>query len=365
VVGAFAQSTTLTQIQDTVYTSSGAPFNGTVVITWTGTTSSSGAGPSNTSVRISNGVLSVQLAPSTNITPVAYYQAVYNSSDGLTTWTQAWAVPPSSTPVTLSQIIVTNTTTSGGGGGTGGSGGTSSPISITQVTGLTSDLNAINSSLSTFNSVTQSLNLMISNLSNTVNSLSNTVGSIAAGSTTANFVDAETPSGNVNGTNVSFSLANTPSLPTDVLLYKNGIVQLYGIDYTVSGSTITFASGEPPMTGDELKAYYRIAGTGPASSFIDDETPVGVINGTNLSFTLANAPAPTGSLKLFKNGTLMVENVDYTLSSQVITFTTASTGPATGDSLVAFYRITSLNSNSVVNRGATVSSRPGHSDRLP
>jgi hypothetical protein len=358
VVSAFAQSTTLTQIQDTVSTSSGAPFTGTVVITWTGTTSSSGTGPSNTSVRISNGVLSVQLAPSTNITPVAYYQAVYNSSDGLTTWTQTWAVPPSSTPVTLSQIIVTNTT-SGGGGGT-----TSGQISISQVTGLTSDLNAINTSLSTFNSVTQGLNLVISNLSNTMNSLTNTVGNIAGGTTTANFVDAETPSGNVDGTNLSFALANTPSLPTDVTLYKNGIVQLYGIDYTVSGSIITFSSGEPPVTGDELLAYYRIAGTGTASSFVDDETPAGVINGTNMSFTLANAPAPTGSLKLFKNGTLLAVNVDYTLSGHLITFT-SSTTPTTGDSVLAYYRITSLNSNNVVSRGATASAQPGHSDRLP
>lgn len=350
MVSAFAQIT-LTQVADTVYTSSGAPFNGTVVITWTGT---SGAGPSNTSVKISNGVLSVQLAPSTNITPVAYYQAVFNSSDGLTTWTETWAVPPSSTPVTLSQIIVTNTSTGGGGGGTTGT------VQISQVVGLSSDLNAINTSLSTFNSVTQSLNLLISNLSNTVNSLSTTVGNLAGGSTAANFVDAETPAGSINGTNLGFTLANVPSLPTDVVLYKNGVVLLYGVDYTVSGSTITFSTGEAPQTADELVAYYRIAGTGTPSSFIDDETPAGIVNGTNLNFTLANSPAPTGSLKLFKNGELLELNVDYTLQGQFITFASTAVAPATGDELVAYYRITNLSPDIAVNRDAAAPVRQGH-----
>ncbi|HZS52965.1 MAG TPA: hypothetical protein VFA65_01075, partial [Bryobacteraceae bacterium] len=38
---AFARTSTLSQIQDTVMTPSGTPFNGMVVITWTGTTSTS------------------------------------------------------------------------------------------------------------------------------------------------------------------------------------------------------------------------------------------------------------------------------------------------------------------------------------
>jgi hypothetical protein len=335
-LGAFAQSGTLSPIQDTVYTSAGVPFNGTVVITWTGTTSTSGTAPFNTSVKISNGVLSVQLAPSTNITPVAYYQAVYNSSDGLTTWTETWAVPPSSTPLTLSQIKVNNTGGSGGGGGT-----TTGQIQISQVLGLSSDLNAINSSLGTFNSVTQSLNLLISNLTNTVTNLGNTVGNLAAGTTNANFVDGETPAGSVNGSNSVYTLANTPALPNYVLLYRNGVLQTNGIDYTISGNTITFAAGETPQTGDELLAYYRIPGTGAASSFVDDETPVGAVDGVNTTFILSNSPIPAVSLKLFKNGALLEQNIDYTLVNQLITFTSTAATPQSGDSLSAYYRVPS------------------------
>ncbi len=352
-LGALAQGS-LTSIQDRVYTSAGIPFNGTVVITWTGGTSTSGTTPFNTSVRISSGVLSVDLAPSTNITPVAYYQAVFNSSDGLTTWTETWAVPPSATPVTLSQIIVTNPPGSGPGGGT-----TSGQIPVSQVSGLTSDLNAINASLSTFNAVTQGLNLLISNLTNTVNSLSATVGNLAPGTTNANFIDDEIPSGAINGSNVSFTLAYTPAPSTDLSLYRNGILQMNGLDYSVTANAITFSSNEPPQTADELLAYYRIPGTGAAASFVDAETPAGTINGTNTSFQLANAPNPGASLKLFKNGALLEQNIDYTLANETITFASTAITPDPGDEIVASYRFMTPTPNISVSRGAVVAARKG------
>ena len=356
-VCAFTQTSTLSQIQDTVNTSAGAPFNGTVVITWTGNTSSLGTAPFNTSVKISNGVLSVLLAPSTTITPIAYYQAVYNSSDGLTTWTETWAVPPSPTPLTLSQVKVTNANGSGGGGsGSGGSG----QIQISNVIGLSSDLNALNSALSDTTATTQNLNLLITNLSNTVTGLSNTVGTLAAGGTTANFVDDETPAGPINGSNAVFTLAQTPAAATDLALYLNGLLQELGTDYTLSGTTITFASDEKPQTGDELLAFYRIAGTGAAATFVDAETPVGSVNGTNLAFSLANVPNPATSLKLFKNGALLAQNVDYTLANQIITFASAAVTPMAGDSLSASYRTTSRSPSISVSRDV---SAPARQDR--
>lgn len=319
----------LTQIQDTVYASSGVPFNGNVIVTWTGT---AGTGPSNTSVRISNGVLSVQLAPSTTITPAGYYQAVYNSSDGLTTWTETWAVPPSATPVTLSQVRVTNA-----GGSSGGGGGTTGAIQISQVVGLASDLNAINSSLTTFNSVTQGLNLLISNLTTTVNGLSNTVGNLA-GTTNALFVDAEAPAGTMDGSNTAFTLANVPALPSDVYLYRNGLLLANGVDYTMNGKAITFANGAVPQPADELLAYYRISGTGPSATFVDGETPGGALDGKNPTFTLVNTPNPAASLKLSRNGILLEQNIDYTLANQIVTFTSNAVLPGPGDVLLANYR---------------------------
>ena len=347
--------TSLTQVQDTVTTPSGTPFNGTVVISWTGGSVTSGTTPFNTDVTISNGVLSVALVPTTTITPVAYYQAVYNSSDGLTTWTETWAVPPSATPVKLSQIRVTGTPT-GSGGGT-----SSDQITINDVSGLSTDLSAIDSSLSSISNVTTGLNSLIVNLTNTVTNLGSTVSSLSAGNVVGKFIDDETPSGTINGTNTVFTLANTPVSASTLMLYRNGILQANAIDYSVSGNTIAFSAGEAPQTGDSLLAYYQTAGTGTASTIVDDEIPGGTINGTNLSFSLQNSPNPTISLKLFKNGALLQQNVDYTISNQTITFASTAVTPTTGDSLAAYYRTTGLNPSISTNPDGVVPAQPGHS----
>lgn len=81
-------------------------------------------------------------------------------------------------------------------------------------------------------------------------------GSGGGGLTTANFIYNETPSGTINGTNVTFNLANTPTSGT-VELYKNGVLLAITIDYTISGSTITYiiAPNTVPYT-DMLTASY-------------------------------------------------------------------------------------------------------------
>ena len=73
-----------------------------------------------------------------------------------------------------------------------------------------------------------------------------------------NFVYSETPSGTINGSNTTFTLANTPVTGT-VCLYANGIRQNAGgsNDYTISTNTITFNAGATPQTGDVLLADYQ------------------------------------------------------------------------------------------------------------
>ncbi|MBV9610831.1 MAG: hypothetical protein JO091_00090 [Acidobacteriaceae bacterium] len=335
---ALAQST-LSQIQDTVYTPNGALLNGTVVITWTGSTNPTGNSPApyNTTVKIYNGALSVLLAPSTSIMPIAYYQAVYNSSDGLATWTEMWQVPPSSSPLTLAQIRVSNVNGSGGGGG-GGNNGTS--ITMGQVTGLNSYLSALSSSIASVTTLANGLNSTIAAVSNSLNSVATQVNALAGGSTNAVFSDAESPTGQVNGTNAAFTVTNTPSTPASLMLYRNGILQANGTDYTLSGANITFQHGEIPQSGDILVAYYRTSGTGPLSSSVDAEVPQGTIDAQNLTFTLNTAPKPAMSLKLFKNGMLLEQSIDYRLSGATITFASTGVTPHPGDSLAAYYRIT-------------------------
>jgi hypothetical protein len=63
----------------------------------------------------------------------------------------------------------------------------------------------------------------------------------------------ETPTGTVNGSNATFTLANTPQW---LQLLLNGVILEVGSgnDYTISGSTITMLL--IPATGDKLRAYY-------------------------------------------------------------------------------------------------------------
>ena len=70
--------------------------------------------------------------------------------------------------------------------------------------------------------------------------------------------------------------------------------------------------------------------------FIDNETPGGSINDTNKVFTLANAPYPILSLKIYLNGVYQSPGgEDYTLDNVTVTFINA---PNTSSILRAFYR---------------------------
>lgn len=332
VVPCAIAQTTLTQIQDTVYNTDGSLFNGTLLVTWTGTGGSSASipNPSNASVTIYNGALSLRLVPSTTSPGSAPYTAVFTSSSGLVTWTETWEVPPATTPLNLSEVNVSSSTSAG------------TQITISQVVGLTSDLNAINGSLASLTSTANGINSAVTTLTASLASLTTLVNGLAAGGGTTNvaFVDAEAPSGTVNGSNTVFTLANTPVSATALDVYVNGLLLSNGVDYSLSGKTLTFGITSIPQSGDTLRVYYRMASSGGTTPvFVDNVVPTGTINGSTLAFTLASTPAPLLSLMLYKNGDLMQQNLDYTISGTTITFASTSVTPQTGDTLVAYYRI--------------------------
>jgi hypothetical protein len=77
------------------------------------------------------------------------------------------------------------------------------------------------------------------------------------GGSSFNFVDGESPGGVVDGSNLSFTLANTPSPATSLHLFRNGLMQKLGFDYTFSGATIVFVTIATPQPGDTILAEYR------------------------------------------------------------------------------------------------------------
>ena len=75
---------------------------------------------------------------------------------------------------------------------------------------------------------------------------------------TETYVDAEVPSGTINGSNDTFTLAHAPSPAGSLELFRNGLFMTAGgVDYTLTGSTIVFGALSIPQTGDTLICWYR------------------------------------------------------------------------------------------------------------
>src|SRR5580698_9416709 len=90
----------LTTISDTLYNADGTFFNGVVVISWPTFEASdtSNVAAATLNLTISNGVLFVQLVPTTNADTAAVYTVQYDSL-GVTEFSQTWAVAPSTIPL--------------------------------------------------------------------------------------------------------------------------------------------------------------------------------------------------------------------------------------------------------------------------
>jgi len=113
-------------------------------------------------------------------------------------------------------------------------------------------------------------------------------------------VGIETPSGNVDGSNLTFTTVNTP-------LYAiiDNYVRFNGFGYTFSGTTLSVDPLDPPTS------YIRTVYSNIGTTF---ETPTGVVNGSNTSFSVVNAP-----LYVIIDGITAVSGFGYTFTGGVIT----------------------------------------------
>lgn len=139
---------------------------------------------------------------------------------------------------------------------------------------------------------------------------------------------SEIPGGVINGSNPTFTLSNVPVL---LFLDLNGIQMTAGVDYSLSGSTITMTTiPQGGGTPDKLYATYFYGSSTSMTPFA--QVPGGLINGSNTAFTLTHTPI---ALFLTRNGVrLQPGGVDFSITGTSITMTAA---PQSGDVFNAQY----------------------------
>lgn len=69
-----------------------------------------------------------------------------------------------------------------------------------------------------------------------------------------NIFEQETPTGLINGSNTAFTLSSTPQFNKSLMVFLDGLFQLQGVHYTISGTTITMTFA--PATNQDLSVFY-------------------------------------------------------------------------------------------------------------
>ena len=246
----------LTQIQDTLYKADGSRFDGYALVEWKSFRAADGSEVPQQAinVRVAGGSLRVALIPSTNAqVPFAY--TIRFNSEGRTQFVEYWSVPPSATSLRLKDVRITPQPTSTGG---------TTFIKITDIMGLRAELDsrpvksgAISSSRAAVITSEGAIEAAAGGPNDClrVDGTSGPCGGPAIAPIL--FVDGETPAGAVNGSNRIYTLQFAPIPALSLHVFRNGLLQKVGVDYTVAGSQVSFLPVATPQTGDLLQVSYR------------------------------------------------------------------------------------------------------------
>ena len=295
----------LTTIQDTLFKADGTRYSGTVSIRWTSfqTGDNVPIATQQVTLQIVNGSLKVKLVPTTTASAGANY-AVNYSSQGKLQFSESWAVPPSSSVLRLRDVRVSSGTVVGPPA-------VSSPIFISDVTGLTNELTArpqVGSSFGPSRAAVINFAGQIDAAAGNPGDCVRVDGSAGpcggdGGGILPAFVDTETPAGLINGINLVFTLNSAPSPAASLQLYRNGMRLKLGLDFLLNGNVITFFVAAAPQSGDALIAEYRYAdSTNPLGSLASPQVICSSTGTSSSSINLLRLGSCTFPAGLLKSG---------------------------------------------------------------
>ena len=116
-----------------------------------------------------------------------------------------------------------------------------------------------------------------------------------------------------------FTLSEAPLATNSVMVFVDGILQKLTTNYTITGTTLDFGSGNAPATGSEIEVKHlglRTTARRSVTMQLDTHT----FNGSVNNFTLSN-DVDTNDAFVFYNGVCMTPTTDYVISGKIITFT--------------------------------------------
>lgn len=115
-----------------------------------------------------------------------------------------------------------------------------------------------------------------------------------------------------------------------ISIYDHGVLLADDI------SSLDFEGASGPTLGVLNGQLTQTFSGGGSAGYTYAEVPAGLINGSNVTFTLAHVPAAPTVMIVELNGAVQYQNAggDYTVSGSTITFLSA---PVAGSTLVVYY----------------------------
>ena len=185
---------------------------------------------------------------------------------------------------------------------------------------------------------------------------------------TGSLVLNETPVGLINGSNTAYTTASVYATGS-LRVYLNGQRLTFGVgnDYVEAGQGFTMQYA--PATSDVLLVDYNVTNAKfiqGSNSIIVQETPTGIVNGTNTIFITLQAKYVANTIELFINGLQQTKTTDYTETSPASGTITFTVPPLSGDVLKVSYQFsTGASGNADTVDGFHASATPTASTLLP
>jgi len=114
-------------------------------------------------------------------------------------------------------------------------------------------------------------------------------------------------------------------------------VSISGLSYPLLSCVLLDVSSARIDTTTNPPTLRIVAPSASLPTFVDGPAISGVLDGSNPTFGLPDAPNPATSLHLYRNGIRLSAGIDFTLAAGIITFKPGAI-PQVGDILTGDYR---------------------------